>query len=418
MKRLAIIALAFGLSSGGAEASELFSTLKAGDCRDGQVPNAVLRDAVLAAEKVPLTVPIATALVENRLGTLAREKETDCLGRECKDADDALQKLHHNLLALSDAQPLVPAGFTIAIDAAAAPPREARVETFLNGQWSWLSVRCATTLAGTTPPSVKPEPEKPSRPSDPEPAQIVLAKTEEDAGKDFGKRGFASFGVSSDREADETAWDIDAYLGLDAPFLGLGSELELQPFVSLQYHTQKKVDDLSFGGALMWYPGNAGHLVRLKGAWETDINFRSSVWRSDLGWTPPWFDLCEEQSVPDRVFANCELTLVGDIQNISDAGSKEALLKLDSFGRAGFDLRLAYGRSVGEKFGFVTAGAGFSLRRNPGSSQGNAELFTASLGLSPSDAGAWKISIDYTVGRDLTELTKQDKIVLTVGFRH
>lgn len=415
MRRLAILC-ALGLSCGTAHAAELFTGIKAADCHDGRMPNAALRDAVLAEAMVPLTVPIALALVENKLGTLARKAEGDCLGKECKGAEDALRNLHHSLLSLADALPLVPTGFTIAIEPANAPAPVARAENFLNGQWTWLTVRCTTAMAQT--PATPSDPEPSRRPSDLEPPQFVLAKTEEDAGKDFDKRGFASFGISSDREADETAWDIDAYLGFDAPFLGLGSELELQPFVSLQYHTQKKVDDLAFGGALMWYPGNAGHLVRLKGAWESDINFRSSVWRSDLAWTPPLLDWCEEQSVPDKIFANCELTGVGDVQKISDAGTKEALTKLDSFGRIGFDARFAYGRSVGEKIGFVTAGAGFSLRRNPGSARGNAELFTASLGLSPADAGAWKISIDYTLGRDLTELTKQDKIVLTVGFRH
>ncbi|MEG3164042.1 hypothetical protein U1701_05490 [Sphingomonas sp. PB2P19] len=122
----------------------------------------------------------------------------------------------------------------------------------------------------------------------------------------FRQDGFASLGISSDRQADETAWDIDAYLGFDAPFLGLGSELELQPFASLQYHTQKKGDDLAFGGAPMWYPGNSGHLVRLKGAWESDINFRSSVWRSDLALTPPLLDWCEEQSVPGSRPGACQ----------------------------------------------------------------------------------------------------------------
>lgn len=411
---VALIVSAFGASH--VQASEVFSGLKPGDCKDGAIANATLRDSVLAVAKIPLTVPIATALVEGRLGTLAHAKEIECLGKVCKGSDDALRNLHHQLLGLSDATPLGPKGFTIAVDPLRAPSRSERAERFLNGDWSWLNASCSVTIAETEVPGT---PDAPTpRPSDPPRAELVLGKTEDDAGKDFGKRGFASIGLSSDREADETAWDVDAFLGYSSPLLGLGSEWEFQPFASLQYHSQKKVDDLSFGGALMWYPGNSGHLIRLKGAWETDIAFRSSVWRADLGWTPPLLDVCEESSVPAKVYANCEISLVADVQDIADAGRKEDLLDLESFARLGLDARFTYGRSVGEKFGFVIASAGFSFRQNPSSARGDAELLTASLGLSPSDQGAWKVSLDYTRGRDLTDLTKQDKIVITVGFRH
>jgi hypothetical protein len=400
-------------SSGAAHAGELFTGLKATDCVDGIAVNTALRDKVVAGAKVPLTVPIATALVENRLGTLARQAERDCLGKECEGADRALADLHHNLLGLADASPLGPEGFSITINAATAPARVDRAEAFLNGKADWLMVRCPAA------PVMADKPGKPGRrPSEPEAPDLVLGKNEDDAGKDFAKRGFASIGFSSDREADETQWDIDAFLGFSAPILGLGNALELQPFASFQYHTGKKVDDLSLGGAVMWYPNNSGHLVRLKGAWETDHRFKSSLWRADLGWTPPLLDACERSTVPDRSFANCEITFVTDFESVANAGDKADLLKLNNFVRLGMDTRFVYGHSVGEKFGFVIASAGFSFRQDPSGSKSDAELFTASLGLTPSSQGAWKISLDYTKGRDLTDLTKQDKLVVSIGFRH
>jgi hypothetical protein len=407
----AILAVA---ATGSAHAGELFSGLKSSDCADGVVVNSALRDKVLADAKVPLTVPVATGLVEGRLGTLARKAERDCLGKICEGADLALANLHHSLLELAAATPMVPDGFAISVDGVSAPLRVDRAENFLNGRWDWVKVRCTVAPTMQTVQTKKPDP----RPSNATKPELVIAKTEDDAGKDFGKRAFASIGLSSDREANETTWDIDAFVGFSSPLLGLGSELELQPFASFQYHTGKEVDDLSVGGAVMWYPGNSGHLVRLKGAWETDHRFKSSLWRADLGWTPPLLDACERSSVPGKHYANCELTFVADYANIAAAGDKADLLKLKNFARVGMDTRFTYGHSVGEDFGFVIASAGFSFRRDPSGSKGDAELFTASLGLTPSDQGKWKISLDYTKGRDLTELTKQDKILITLGFRH
>lgn len=412
--RLFIALLAAG-SSLPLHAAELFTGLKASDCADGQVPNEILRDKAIAAAKVPLSTAIAGALLEGRLGTVARDAQVACLSTTCEGANAALGELHQSLLDLAEAAPLVPDGFTIAIDVERAPRPAARSAAFLNGEWGWVRLRCTTALADTSAASSGDKPVR--HPADGAPAKLVIGKNEEDLGKDFAKRGFASFGLSSDREANETAWDIDAYLGVDTPILG-GNEIEFEPFASLQYHSQKKVDDLAFGGALLWYPSNSGHLVKLKGAWESDINFRSSLWRGELGWTPPWFDICERTGSPSDHYANCELTLVGDVQKISDPGRKDDLLTLSSFGRIGFDARLVYGHSIGDSFGFVIATAGYSLRERPGNGGGDADLFAASLGLSPSKTGAWKMSLDYTKGRDLTALTKQDKIVITVGFRH
>lgn len=403
------------VSASAADAAELFTGIKATDCVDGVVPTATLRDKAIEAAKVPLTVPIATALVEGRLGTVARKAWGDCRGKECKGAEAALNTLHHGLLGLADAAPLVPKGFAIEVDQAAAPARVDRAAAFLNGNFAWVVVRCpATTVrtnTGTTPDRQE------RRPSEPEAPAFVIAKTEDDMGKDLEKRGFASIGFSSDRLADKMQWDIDAYAGFNAPILT--TEFEIEPFVGFQYHTGKKVDDLSFGGALLWYPGNSGHLIRLKGAWETDHRFKSSLWRGDIGWTPPILDrACEGATVPDRSFANCEITLVADYSSVANPGSKADLLGMTDFFRVGGDVRFTYGRSLGDKLGFVVGTVGFSFRQDPSGPRGDAELFTASLGLQPSDKGNWKISIDYTNGRDLTELSRQDMIVLSVGFRY
>lgn len=410
----AIAAFATGfLAAGSANATVIFSGLKNSDCESGVVPNARLRDVALADAKVPMSTELATALLQSRLGTIAAQKSDDCTRVRCEGTDLALANLNDNLLDLANDAPPAPTGFTATVDPAHAPAATVRPRDFLNGDWYWVSVTCTAAVAH----AAKPEPRAP-RPSDVDAPELVFAKEEADIGKDFKKRGFASIGVSSDREAKTTTWDVDAYLGYTAPFLGHGTPIEFQPFASLQYHTgKKKVDDFAVGGAVLWYPNNGGWEVALKGAWESDHKLKSSLWRADLGVTPPWFDFCESWNVPGKSFARCEITGIGDFEDVANPGDKTDLATRNNFGRLGVDGRFSFGWSLGKGIGFGTIAAGVSSRWTVWGSHSNATLWTASVGLTPSDSAHWKVSIDYSRGRDLTDLSRQHKIVLTVGVR-
>lgn len=413
--RLILLAAAAGLVAlpGAALAATAFGALEAKDCVGGVVPNAVARDKLFEASGLTFSAELVDDFTHNRLGTKAEDAAATCNDDTCKGAKRKLADLFEAARPLRDAEPLAPEGFKAVINPAAMPPRDDRPAAFLNGNWPWLTLRCtAAAVPVPTPVVTKPDKKKAIE----QPAWVI-AKTEEDAGKAFDKRAFASLGYSTDRLTDKSTYDFDVFVGYATPILTDRAQVEFQPFASLQRHSEKKVDDLAFGTAFTWFPGDNGDVLQLKGAWESDHELKSSVWRADLGWTPPLFNACERSTVPGKHFAVCELTLAADYADIQDAGEKEGLLKLKSFTRLGANLNLTFGQSMGKDLGFVVFTGGYQTRASVSGSDADADLATASIGYTPGDASHFKISIDYTNGRDLTSLEKQEKVVLTVGFR-
>jgi hypothetical protein len=398
----------------GAAHAEVFTSLAEKDCDKGSVSNEVLRDRALAEAKVPLTNAVATALVQGRLGAMA-EKALAC-GMNCKGTDATLNTLYFQLQGLTENLPRAADGFSIHIDDRRAPALEARAAAFLNGNWDWLRVTCSFSpeaAEGGRPPGRAPNP-----PNGGGGIDVLLGKSEEDVGKSFDKRGFATLGYSNDFEAGKESWTLDAYLALRGPALGEDRDLEFQPFTSFQYNSGKKVDDLAFGGALIWRPTGGGDRIRLTGAWETDHRFDASLWRGDIGFSPVApAKLCQRRNELDTRYFLCEVTLLGDFERVSAAGGKADLAKLTDFFRIGGDAHFTYGELLSPKLGYVVFTTGFSLRENLSAGDADATLFSASLGLTPAKTGAWKFSFDYTRGRDLTSLVKEDKLVLSIGFR-
>lgn len=386
-------------------------TIKDCDPSTGVLSNEKLRDKILAANKVPFSSQTLALYTKGDFGGELAKLYANCNPTAgCKGDKAVLPRTYAAVTPLLVAAPDANPGFHITVDPAAPQPAE-RPAAFLNGDWAWLKITCDTA------PAPAPAEDKPGSRTDTffGPPAFVIAKSEDDAGKDFDKRGFATAGYSSDKVANKTALDLDIFLGFTDPFRRRDSSLSLQPFAAYQRHSAKKVDDLSFGLAALSYP-MAGGQVRLKGAWETDHRFDSSVWRADLGWTTPLLDFCETYSV-ETFYATCELTAVGDYADIAHAGKKADLAKLSSFTRIGGDLQLEFGVAVGDA-GFVTFTGKYSGRHDVSGHEGDAELGTLSLGFAPSKTGPYKVSIDYTHGRDLTSLAKQRTVVLSVGFRH
>jgi hypothetical protein len=396
----------------GAQAATAFASASAKDCVNAVVPNGTLRDQLFTASGLTFSAELAEAFASHRLGEKAAEAAAICLDDSCKGSKRKLADLYEAARPLADQQPLAPDGFTAQV-AADAPAPATRPIAFLNGDWDWISLRCpaatlATTDGQTQTPAKKQGLDQPA---------WVIAKTEDDAGKAFNKRAFATFGYSSDRLTDKSTYDIDLFIGYARPILTDRAQLEFQPYLSFQRHSSKKVDDLALGAALTWYPGFNGDMVQLKSAWESDHKFKSSVWRADLGWTPPLFEGCARSTIPGERFATCELTLVGDYAEINDPGDKADLLTLKSFARLGANLNLAFGKSLGEDLGFVILTGGYQTRASVSGDDADADLATVSLGYAPGAASHFKVSIDYTNGRDLSSLEKEEKVVLTVGFR-
>lgn len=412
---------------------QIFPGITDDDCAQSIVDNERLRELVLAQAKVPFSYKIAKAIANQELGDIAENTLGENCGGKCTPMTEALQRLREGIAGLMDEPPFDSAKTEIIIDAIKAPPPKRRPTEFLNGNWQWLTVRCKASPAIAVPPAsgdaatpkapdaaasganqrAKTPEAKSSLPS------LVLGKSEDDAGKEFSKRGFATVGMSADWEEDKSTWDVDAFIGWDKPFQ-LSPSADLMPFVAWQYHTGKKIDDLTLGGALIWLEGNLGEdksVIRIKPAWETDHHFRSSLWRLDATWTPPVFGACERTSNPGVSYANCEITLVADYAEVANPGRKAALATVANYARVGVDMAVTYAHAVTDDLGYISASAGLSIRQAPDDKKTDAELFTASLGFLPSKKGAWKISLDYSRGRDLTELTKQDKIVLSVGVR-
>ncbi len=364
---------------------------------------------MLAKNELFVSSKLAAALQTKSLGALAERANLDCLGKACEGTEKKLENLFETARPLSDDEILAPAGFRVEIGAT-APPAEARPKAFLDGRADWLTLRCiATSRSRATPAAPTATAPLVDQP------KLVVAKSEDDAGKVMVKREFASFGYSSDRLTDKSTYDMDLFVGYAIPLMSAKAPLYFQPFLSAQRHSEEDVDDMAVGFALTRYFYRSR--IRLKPAWESDHRLDSSVWRIDLGWTPRLFPECEAISIPGKQYASCDITLVADYADIRDAGNKADLAKLPSYSRIGLDLDLVYGRSLGEDAGFLILSGGYKTRGDYSGHGGDADLMTASIGYAPGAPDHFKVSIDYTNGRDLTSLKKQERVALTVGFR-
>lgn len=93
-------------------------------------------------------------------------------------------------------------------------------------RWDSVSIRCPAQTAHQDE-----QPPKPPRENQAEVRglELVIGRTDDDTSRDFDKRAFAPLGLSSDREADKTSWDVDPYLGTARPSLGAGGEIAGHP---------------------------------------------------------------------------------------------------------------------------------------------------------------------------------------------
>lgn len=389
------------------------------DCptADARVSNDIVRDRLFEKAGLRLSTKTALLLANGQLGAETAARFRDCSQREdeerpaCSDQDKAFEVLFglansainppladDSLLARASLNPSAPASL------------ELRVVGFLNGTADWLSFKCSK--------AIEPGPSSPPAPPLKQDLEIIIAKAEGDAAKAFDKRDFASVSFDHDGLTDETGLTADVFVGFGArntasPLIG---------FISYQRRTpSSKGNDLAIGASYTTYfeglggPGAFNSFNALV-AWETDDRFRSSLWRAQFGWSPqPIF--CERANIPAQFYMSCDATLVIDHSNVVDPGRKEKLISRESFTRGGADLRFEVWKGRGDKLGFYTFATTYSVRSDFTDADADADLFTASIGIKTGDKSRFKVSLDYSVGEDLTSLEEIETVKLSFGYR-
>jgi hypothetical protein len=438
MKRpLWAVALGFPaiLSGTSATAQVLFEGASLKDCKEAGgervIPAEKLRERAILKAGFSYSDQLAKIVAAGELGSVASSAVKCRDGAPCKvtyslrpegdpiseDDRKAYVELYRAMEQLSNLgapgdTTVAPEGLLLVYDVTKLPAPDDRAVQFLNRGLNDFSVRCVGTSDPDQPKPDTPEKREPRGPS------FIVGKSEADAGKTgLDEREFASFGLTVDRDAKKTTGDIDLYVSARIADLA-DTELEFSPYLALQYHSGDDVDDLAFGGEARWQPGSGNHVFLGRLAWETDHRFRSSALRAEAKWRLPWlFDLCEPLRPAKTGYVVCSATVVADFQHVYDAGTKSALLTVPEFTRIGLDADAAIAIPLPKALGRLRIGGTAALRQDISGRDADIWLLTGSIGILPSDTAHWKFSIDYTNGRDLTSLEKQDIIALSVGFR-
>mgnify|MGYP001809758220 CR=1 FL=1 len=395
-------------------ADELFEKK---DCwpENGAVPiaNDTVRDRLIKQAGIKLSMKTAQLLANGQLGSEAVSMAEDCSRRrpEEKQCDEEQNALVALFGYANDALSTKPGDEVRLVYANYGPtaPEDAdlRIAAFLNGTADWVTFRCAKAIP--KPPEEPPIP--PRKPG----LQVVIAKSEADASKGFAKREFASVALEHDGLENETAFTADIFIGVGkrdsaSPLLG---------FVSYQRKSpSSEGNDLAFGVSYTTYFKGLtdGDTFSALGAWETDDRFRSSLWRAQVGWSP-LLAVCDNRNIPGQLYLSCDATLILDYSDVVDPGRKEALQTRESFTRAGVDLRFEVWKGRGDKQGFYTFSTSYSRRHDLTDADADADLFTASLGIKTGDKSRFKVSLDYSEGRDLTSLEREETLKLSFGYR-
>lgn len=384
------------------------------DCptRDAQVSNETVRDRLIKQSGIKLSMKTAGLLANGQLGSEAVSTAAECSRRPAaKPCDDEQNTLVALFDYANDALSTVPdeePRLAYAAYALTAPgDADLRIAAFLNGTADWVAFRCAKVVP-TRPEDPPPPPKRPG-------LQIVIAKSEADASKGFAKREFASVALEHDGLENETAFTADVFIGIGkrdsaTPLLGFLSYQRKSP--------SSEGNDLAFGVSYTTYFKGLtdGDTFSALAAWETDDRFRSSLWRGQIGWSP-LLAFCDHKNIPGQLYLSCDATLIVDYSDVVDAGRKEALQTRDSFTRTGADLRFEVWKGRVNKLGFYTFSTAYSLRQDLTNADADADLFTASLGIKTGDKSRFKISLDYSEGRDLTSLQREETLKLTFGYR-
>ena len=428
--------LATSVISAGAHAEPLFPELTDKDCsnftdkKGGQVDNEKLRAYAIKQAGLIFTPQLANEFVVGRLGNLAQEAN-NCVGDACKKFDPNLSKLRelrNALLPLDDADMTFSdptntserSNWTFTKNEKLTLARKDLSIEFLNGDWKWLSAQC--TIKNVQPPSKPPATgENPVAAKNVAAPKLIIAKNEDDIGvADLSDRGFASLSLSIDRIKSKESWKIDALAALDGPILSKDGKLSLLPYVGFQYDNDSNINDLTFGSAVRWQPGRGDLVFFAKGAYETDSDFKSAVWRGSLdALIVPVTSYCyKNASRSGSFYTLCSVKLVSDFQRVSNAGKKSALADLKNILRAGIDAEFTFHKLLSGDKGQFSLQNKLSYRGTIDGDTADALLYFGSLGYSPGKASNWKFSLDYQRGKDITSLENQDKITVSVGFRY
>lgn len=247
---------------------------------------------------------------------------------------------------------------------------------------------------------------------------------------------FAEIKYEQDYLTDTESWSVNAVamfpdvLG-DRSYNDGGLRVGLYPIIGLQRTyketngtASKDVQDLRFGltGSLRLVGDHWNQIITPAIAWETDLDFDSSVYIASLSWRPVSSDAhnCTQnapgQGRGDRLA--CLLRVVVDHQEISDPGDKPALQTASSFTRAGIDVGVAYNLSPREDWGDIVLALQYQRRESFNDNNiGDADRFVAELSLTPTKTSPFKVSLQYTNGEDLSSLDSERSLKVTFGAR-
>lgn len=360
------------------------------DCKGGVVTADRLVQRLLSTYNVPWDPILLRARLDGKLGDQAFSSPSD-----------ELKKLAQETVSFAAGSEPSGNGFTVRVRPLG--PGETpvdRVAQLLDGSAPWLEIACSPT-----------EPPAPILKGLGE--TITIAASADEADKELKARKAASLSYERDRQADTDVVAISLYASFDT---SLGQQ-PLAPFIDYQKNSGKtRLNDLTLGFKVPHFLAN-NDKITLSPSYETDDFFRSSVWRAELGWEPHWDQWCANQNlVPESHGWSCTLRLVGDYADIVDPGKKAGLKTLHDYGRLGANLDIAYYRRVGTSLDLTTA-AGYAVRQDLGGHAGDAERWTASIGVSPIDIPNISISLEWTKGADLTSLTKERTLALKLGYK-
>jgi hypothetical protein len=367
-------------------------------CKAGVLDNDTAVQAL--ASKAGLSFnPDATAAYSNgSLGTYAEGQ-----GKAYRN----LINLARDLVGESRAET---ADFRVTMDEVRPAGQDLRAIDFLNRKAPWLHIACV----------------KPADTSDTGAAagedtgfgDFLIVGSQEDAAKDFAEADPASIAWKRDQRAKTDETSVNLFIGYPAFSLG-GLPGNFRPYVAFQKNTgDEPVNDLTFGAQFLYRIRLSefdSHRLTVDMGWETDDRFDSSVFKA--GASVSLWNLCGRLNKSRTWGAMCTPIASVDYLDIVDAGDKTKLVEGQSYGRYGGSFDMVYWRYFGKydslKF---TAKAGTTVRRNFDGDEANAQMSTASLGVSETGDG-FGVGLEWSRGRDLSSLEAQDQIALKFTYK-